>query len=145
MTTKAKDMTSKIDLNDWLVAYLAEHHATAGTVHVVQDGGLRLAGAVNIPETVQQVIAWVPCGKGMAGLAFQLKKPVQTCNLQEDASGSVKPGAKAVNAKAAVALPVFTDAGIVCAVVGIAFDHEREFDDAQLRAFASSAAMLRPE
>jgi hypothetical protein len=62
--------------------------------------------------------------------------------LQEDKSGSVKPGAKAVNAKAAVALPVFNETGDVRAVVGIAFHHEREFDDAQLNSFAVSVAAL---
>jgi hypothetical protein len=135
-------MTNETDLNDWLVAYLEEQQGVAGTVHMVQDGGLKLTAAVNIPAVVQQVVAWVPCGKGMAGLAFELKKPVQTCNLQEDTSGSVKPGAKAVNAKAAVALPVFNETGDVRAVVGIAFHHEREFDDAQLNSFAVSVAAL---
>lgn len=68
----------------------------------------------------------------MAGLALQRREPVQTCNLQEDKSGNVKPGAKAVNAQAAVALPVQNAAGEVRGVVGIAFQHEREFTAAQL-------------
>jgi hypothetical protein len=97
-----------------------------------ENDGLRLAASVNIPPPVQQIVAWVPNGKGMAGLALQRCEPVQTCNLQEDKSGNVKPGAKAVNAQAAVAIPVQNDEGYVRAVVGIAFQDEREFTSADL-------------
>jgi L-methionine (R)-S-oxide reductase len=51
---------------------------------------------------------------------------VQTCNLQTDDSGTVRPGAKAVNAQAAVALPVLDATGGVLAVVGIAWSREGE-------------------
>jgi L-methionine (R)-S-oxide reductase len=78
----------------------------------------------------------------MAGLALQRKEPIQTCNLQEDRSGNVKPGAKAVNAQAAVALPVLDGAGEVRAVVGIAFQDERKFTAADLEALTASASKL---
>src|SRR5919112_4868466 len=119
-------------LEAWLRGILAEVGATSGTVHLHENDGLRLAAAVNIPPPVQQIVEWVPNGKGMAGLALQRGEPVQTCNLQEDKSGNVKPGAKAVNAQAAVALPVRNAAGEISGVVGIAFEHEREFTDADL-------------
>src|SRR6266853_603820 len=104
-----------VDLNDagfdeavqaWLAGFLSGAGAAAGTVHLHTEGGLRLAAAVNIPPPVRQAVQWVPSGKGMAGLALERGEPVQTCNLQEDRSGAVKPGARAVNAQAAVALPV---------------------------------------
>jgi putative methionine-R-sulfoxide reductase with GAF domain len=103
--------------------------AVSGTAHlyVPEKDGLQLAAAVNIPPPVQQIVDWVPNGKGMAGLALQRRAPVQTCNLQEDRSGNVKPGAKAVNAQAAIALPVISVGGEVRGVVGIAFQDEREF------------------
>ncbi len=129
-------------LQSWLQAFLQEHHASAGTVHLFENGGLKLAAAVNIPPPVQQVVAWVPNGKGMAGLALERKEPVQTCNLQEDRSGNVKPGAKAVNAQAAIALPVMDSAGDVLAVVGLAFQEEREFSPAEIDRFTQSASTL---
>ena len=86
-------------IDAWLADFLKRNGGSSGTVHLYRDGGLRLAAASNIPEKVQQVVAWVPSGKGMAGLAFERRVPVQTCNLKEDASGAVKPGAKAVDAK----------------------------------------------
>jgi hypothetical protein len=129
-------------LETWLQQMLAEWKATSGTVHLREHDGLRLAAAVNIPPAVQQVVNWVPNGKGMAGLAMQRRVPVQTCNLQEDQSGDVRPGAKAVNAQAAVALPVQDATGEVRAVVGIAFQQERDFTPADLDALTRAAATL---
>jgi L-methionine (R)-S-oxide reductase len=103
---------------------------------------LKLVSAINIPPPVQQVVAWVPNGKGMAGLALQRKEPIQTCNLKEDNTGNVKPGAKAVNAQAAVALPVLDDQSGVRAVVGIAFPNEREFTTAELDDLTAAASTV---
>jgi L-methionine (R)-S-oxide reductase len=125
-------VTSEKDLEPWLRELLARLSAVSGTVHVHENGGLRLAAAVNIPPPVQQIVQWVPNGKGMAGLALQRREPVQTCNLQEDTSGNVKPGAKAVNAQAALAIPVQNAEGEIRGVVGIAFQDEREFTSADL-------------
>lgn len=121
---------------------MAKTGATSGTVHLHENDGLRLTAAVNIPPPVQQIVAWVPNGKGMAGLALQRCEPVQTCNLQEDRSGNVKPGAKAVNAQAAVAIPVQNAAGHVRAVVGIAFQDEREFTSADLEELTRTVSTM---
>ncbi len=133
------------ELQRWLGTFLESHHAAAGTVHLFEKDGLKLAAAVNIPPPVQQVVAWVPNGKGMAGLALERKQPVQTCNLQEDSSGNVKPGAKAVQAQAAIALPVMNAAGAVRAVVGLAFREEREFTPLEIDTFSASASTLPAE
>jgi hypothetical protein len=105
---------------------------------------LKLASAVNIPEKVREIVATVPNGKGMAGLALQNGMPVHTCNLKEDTSGSVKPGAKAVDAQAAVAIPVRDARGFIFAVVGIAFREEREWTEQELQRLTSAAAGLTP-
>jgi L-methionine (R)-S-oxide reductase len=129
-------------LEAWLADFLVRNGGTSGTVHLYRDGGLRLAAAANIPEKVRQIVAWVPWGKGMAGLALERRIPIQTCNLKEDESGAVKPGAKAVDAKAAVAIPVKSDDDAVRAVVGIAFPDERHFSESDLTALSDSAASL---
>jgi hypothetical protein len=129
-------------LQDWLKQIMTNTGATSGTVHLHEGDGLRLTAAVNIPPPVQQIVAWVPNGKGMAGLALQRREPVQTCNLQEDRSGNVKPGAKAVNAQAAVAIPVQNAEGYVRAVVGIAFQDEREFTSADLDQLTRAASTM---
>src|SRR5689334_25272931 len=105
-------------ITEWLRGLLERHGAVAGTVHVVQGDHLAIAAAVNIPPKVQEMTAAIPMGKGMAGLAWQRDRPIQTCNLQDDASGEVRPGAKAVDARAAVALPVHDPAGAIRAEIG---------------------------
>ncbi|MGH9414983.1 MAG: GAF domain-containing protein [Terriglobales bacterium] len=129
-------------VQEWLASMLVETGAIAGTVHWHQEGGLRLAASVNIPPPVQQAVAWVPRGKGMAGLALERNQPVQTCNLREDQTGAIKPGAKAVDARAAVALPVAGGDGSIRAVVGIAFADEREIAGEELERLQGAAATL---
>jgi L-methionine (R)-S-oxide reductase len=80
--------------------------------------------------------------QGHGGLALERKEPIQTCNLKEDDSGNVKPGAKAVNARAAVALPVSDGAVGIRAVVGIAFPHEHEFTKAELDDLTAAASTV---
>jgi hypothetical protein len=129
-------------LDGWLESFLAEQGGVSGTVHLHQEGVLKLASAVNIPEKVRAVVETVPNGKGMAGLALLRGEPIHTCNLKEDASGSVKPGAKAVDAQAAVAIPVRNPDGFIYAVVGIAFPEEREWREDELRRVTDAASAL---
>jgi L-methionine (R)-S-oxide reductase len=126
----------------WLKTFLSDHGGVAGTVHFLQGDLLKLASSVNIPPPVVKVTETIPKGKGMAGLAWERDKVVATCDLKNDNSGDVRPGAKAVNAQAALAIPVHTAAGGLRAVVGIAFMSERDFSEQELVAFALAAASL---
>lgn len=130
------------DAEMWLQSFLRSHGGVAGTVHVRQGDSLVLHAAVNIPPQVLEVTRHIPNGKGMAGLALSRNQPVQTCNLKDDSSGDVRPGAKAVNANAAVALPVHDGAGEVRAVVGIAFMGEREIPGDELARLSAGAQAL---
>jgi hypothetical protein len=125
----------------WLQRFIETHDGKAGPVHVVRDGLLHLEAAVNIPARVQELTRTIPKGKGMAGLAWERAEPVQTCNLKTDETGDVRPGARAVDALAAVALPVFAG-GELRAVVGIAYGDERELGDATLGELSRQAAEL---
>ena len=135
-------MTTDAALESWLGLFLKAHGGIAGTVHVRAGDALLLRAAVNIPPPVVRATASIPCGKGMAGLAWERGAPVQTCNLKTDQTGDVRPGAKAVDAQAAVAIPVKAAGGEVRAVVGIAFMGEREFGDAELSTFEDEASEL---
>lgn len=130
---------STFDPNAWLSSFLASHGGVAGTVHVREGQLLRMHAAVNIPPKVVEATQVIPFGKGMAGLALERDQPVQTCNLKDDASGDVRPGAKAVNANAAVALPIHDASGAVRAVVGIAFVGEREIGAEELANLSAAA------
>ena len=124
----------------WLETFIAEVEGFAGTVHVQREGDLHLVAALNIPPPVIQIVEHVAHGKGMAGEAQVRKAPVQTCNLQTDASGTIKPGARAVDAQAGIALPVLGADGELRAVVGVAWTREGEIsadDERRLMALAA--------
>jgi hypothetical protein len=138
------DVTTELDVEvtSWLGGLIERAGGVAGTVHRVSeagDGELVLVAAVNIPPRVREITARIPKGKGMAGLAWERGRPVSTCNLQTDASGDVRPGAKAVDAQAAVALPVHDETGATRAIVGIAFANERVLTDDEVESFAREA------
>ncbi len=128
----------------WLEAFVRDQGAVAGTVHIVDPRlgeALSLRAVVNIPAKVQEVTRVIPKGKGMAGLAYERQQPVSTCNLADDGNADVRPGAKAVDARGAVALPVIDEGGgEVRAVVGLAYAEEREFDEPGLAVLAAGVA-----
>lgn len=126
----------------WLKSFLSSQGGIAGTVHLLQGDLLKLSSSVNIPPPVVKVTETIPRGKGMAGLAWERDEVVATCNLKDDKSGDVRPGAKAVDAQAAVAIPVRSASGGLRAVVGIAFMGEREFSKDELAAFEAAASTL---
>ena len=128
---------------DWLTEFLRAHGGVAGTVHrVVAADLMQLDAAVNIPPPVQAATRTIPIGKGMAGIAMAEDRAVSTCNLKEDQTGAVKPGAKAVGAGAAVAFPVHDASGKVRAVVGIAWQEARDLGDEELRAIQTAGERL---
>jgi L-methionine (R)-S-oxide reductase len=127
----------------WLEQFIRDNGGVAGTVHQRIDAdNLALAAAVNIPPPVQEIVRRIPKGKGMAGLAFEHDEPISTCNIKDDNTGKVRPGAKAVQAQAAVAFPVHDLAGAVRAVVGIAYKDDRELTQSELDGLNAAASSL---
>jgi L-methionine (R)-S-oxide reductase len=126
-----------------LQSILAELKADSGTVHATgADGALHLRAAIGIPEPVLGIVKVVPVGKGMAGLAAERKCAVNSCNIQQDTSGDVRPGARATGLGGSVAVPVLDDAGRVLGVVGVATRGERTFTADEERAIAARAQAL---
>lgn len=126
----------------WLEAFVGEHEGVAGSVHVDRGGDLYLTAAKNLPPPVVAAVTHVAHGKGMAGVAQTSRLPTQTCNLQTDDTGRIKPGARAVSAQAAIALPVIDAGGSLVAVVGIAYLHEGEIPAARVQALMDAAATV---
>ena len=138
-------MSNPVDHEAWLRAFVQQNGAVAGTIHLLGSQApqtLALNAAVNIPPKVREIVAVIPRGKGMAGLAWERDEPVHTCNLKTDASGDVRPGAKAVDANAAVAIPIHDARGALRGVVGIAFMGERDITQAELDALTAEAEAL---
>ena len=109
------------------------HAADSGTVHFLgSDGLLHLAAYTDgMPPPVLAIIAKIPVGKGMAGLAVERQKPVTACNIQTDTSGDVRPGARATGMEGAIVVPIFSGDTVVGAL-GIANQPERTFRDEEV-------------
>lgn len=121
-----------------LASILREVSAESGTVHAAgADGALHLRCAIGIPEPVLAIVRVVPVGKGMAGLAAERKCAVNSCNLQQDTTGDVRPGARATGLAGSVAVPVLGDDGRVLGVVGVATRAERTFTADEERVVAA--------
>ena len=120
-----------------LQSILAELRADSGTLHGVgADGALHLRCAIGIPQPVLDIVKVVPVGKGMAGLAAERRCAVNSCNIQQDATGDVRPGARATGLAGSVAVPVLADDGRVLGVLGVATRAERTFTAEDERAIA---------
>ena len=136
-------MSDETQQQSWLETFIRKHQGIAGSVHRRSGPDeLALVATVNIPEPVKNIVMRVPRGKGMAGLALERNAAISSCNIQSDTTGQVRPGARAVDAQAAVALPVQNPDGEVRAVVGIAFAGERTLTDSELQALADAASTL---
>lgn len=130
MTDFIRDLVSCSDLDAALREIIAHFRADSGTIHLRDaDGQLRLKCSAGIPENVLERIALVPVGKGMAGLAALRREPVGTCNIQTDATGDVRPGARATGLGGAVVVPMFGEDQEVFGTLGIGTRSERTFSE----------------
>ncbi len=113
-----------------------------GTIHLLgKDGTLQLAAQRGLPPPVLDKVGVVPIGKGMAGIAAQRREPVQVCNLQTDASGVARPGAKLTQMEGSLAAPML-DGPRLAGVFGIAKPVPYEFSkDEQALLMAIGAAI----
>lgn len=126
----------------WLREYVERNGGVAGTIHLHAQDRLELRAAVNIPPKVVEIVREIPRGKGMAGLAWERDEPVHTCNLKNDTTGDVRPGAKAVDANAAVAIPIHDASGGLRGVIGIAYMGERDITEGELASLRAQAEDL---
>lgn len=136
-------MNTNIDLQARLAGVIRDFGAESGTIHLIEDGVLILKASVGIPPPVQQIIGRVPVGKGMAGLAAQRNAPVNTCNIQTDKTGDVRPGAKATGLSGAVVVPIRDAAGTVVGTIGIGVQREYTYTpDEEQRLIAAGAKLV---
>jgi L-methionine (R)-S-oxide reductase len=115
-----------------LARILERFSADSGTIHMLGgDGLLHLkAASRGIPQFVLDTVKTVPVGKGMAGLAVERKEPVNSCNIQTDATGDVRPGARATGLQGSIVVPILRGDDAVGAL-GVANHRERTFTDAE--------------
>jgi signal transduction protein with GAF and PtsI domain len=135
------DGTSDRDWSRLLDDALRAAGCNAGTLHVLDPdtGMLALRAHLGIPPEIAGIVAVVPLGKGMAGLAAERRQPVQTCNLQSDPSSDIRPKAKSVPVQASIALPMIVD-GELRGVLGVAKHDAHEWTDAESQSLLELAS-----
>jgi L-methionine (R)-S-oxide reductase len=100
---------------------------TVGTIHQLDAKGmLQLKAQRGLPPVLLDKVNEIPVGKGMAGIAAERRQPVQVCNLQTDASGVVRPGAKLTRMEGSLACPMLMGQRLF-GVLGVAKPVEYEF------------------
>lgn len=123
------------DPDQLLQATLQHFHVETGTIHVLgADGLLHLrASAGSLPPPVMEAIRVIPVGKGIAGKAVALARPVSICNLQTDSGGAARPGARQTGVQSSLCVPLMVGEEPVGAL-GIGTAQERDFtaDEAAL-------------
>ena len=127
-------MSDAVEINaamtdtEMMAAIVGRMKADSGTVHLVgTDGLLHLQVATpGFPQVVLDTIQTIPVGKGMAGLAAQRRAPVDACNIQTDASGDVRPGARATALSGALVVPIFRGTAVI-GTLGVGNRGERTF------------------
>lgn len=131
------------DASAALARIVAAFAADSGTIHVLgSDGLLHLAAASpGMPDTVLAIIRTIPVGKGMAGLAVERREPVNACNIQTDASGDVRPGARATGLAGSIVVPIFNGETVVGAL-GVANRAERTFDAGEIERLLAEGRRL---
>jgi signal transduction protein with GAF and PtsI domain len=126
-----------------LARILERFGADSGTIHLLEDDGLLhlKSASAGIPAVVLDTVRTVPVGKGMAGLAVERREPVNACNLQTDASGDVRPGARATGLQGSIVVPILRGSEAIGAL-GIANRSERTFTDDEAAALLEVGKVL---
>lgn len=127
-------------LEDALRATLEHFGCQAGTVHVLEEGVLKLRANIGIPPQVAAIVETVVVGKGIAGLAAERKAPVTICNLQTDTSGQARPGARLTGMEGSLAVPMLDEGGGLHGVLGIAKSEAYDWPEAETQQVLAVAA-----
>jgi signal transduction protein with GAF and PtsI domain len=138
-----KDGATDAALQTVLERVLGHFECTTGTLHSLDaaTGLLRLRAQRGLPEALLPRVGTIPIGKGMAGIAAERRQPVQVCNLQSDASGVVRPGAKETRMEGSIAVPILAGDALR-GVLGVAKPVVYEFTADETAALLEIAATV---
>jgi L-methionine (R)-S-oxide reductase len=122
---------------------LAQFNSETGTIHRLHEPTqlLRLVAQVGLPPQLLDLVTIIPVGKGIAGQVVAQNRPVSICNLQTDAGGVAKPGAKQTGVGGALCVPV-RDGDKIVGTLGIGTGREYEYTPDETRALEAIGRML---
>jgi len=130
-------------LDHILRATLALFQAQTGTLHRLDPATqqLHLVAQIGVPPQLLNIVQLIPVGKGIAGQTVVQNRPVTICNLQTDASGVAKPGAKQTGVGGAISVPVRRDGAIV-GTLGVGIVQEHDYTPAEIESLEAIATAL---
>lgn len=124
----------------WLSELLEKSGCQTGTLHRADGEWLDLVVAQGVPESLMPMIARIPFGKGIAGVAAATREPVELCNLQQDLGGVAKEGARQTQVAGSLAVPIFSSQGeTVLGTLGIGKVVPHDFSDEEKASLAAVA------
>ena len=112
---------------------LTHFDSQTGTIHRLdpQTQLLHLVAQIGLPPQLLDVVKTIPVGKGIAGQTVAQNRPVTICNLQTDASGVAKPGAKQTGVGGALCVPIRRGDQII-GTFGIGTIREHDYTAAEI-------------
>jgi len=116
--------------------------AETGTIHLLERGVLVLKAHAGIPPEIARIIALVPVGKGMAGLAVARNAPVSSCDIQSDGSGDVQARARDTGVSGAVVVPIRDGDGQAVGALGVGVARPHTYSDAEIERLCAEAGAL---
>jgi len=130
-------------LAEVLRATLEQLQSETGTIHRLdsQTQLLQLVAQAGLPPQMLDIVKTIPVGKGIAGQTAAQDKPVTICNLQTDAGGVARPGAKQTGVGGALCVPVHHDGKLV-GTLGIGTRREHEYTPEETRELELIAGII---
>jgi L-methionine (R)-S-oxide reductase len=121
-------------LEQALRAALEHFHSETGTIHSLdaEKQLLHLAAQIGLPPQMLEVVKTIPVGKGIAGQVVARGGPVTLCNLQTDASGVARPGARQSGIGGALCVPLRHGEAVV-GTIGIGTTRPCEYTSEETR------------
>jgi GAF domain-containing protein len=122
--------------------------ASTATLHRADaaERTLHLLASIGIPEKLIPITSRIPFGKGMAGICAERREPVTVCNLQCDASGVARPGAKETGVAGAIVVPIIAGASKdLVGTLGVGKPAEHTYTESELETLGACARVLSRE
>ncbi|MFO1152636.1 MAG: GAF domain-containing protein [Rhodospirillales bacterium] len=123
--------------------------APTATLHVIDAASdplrpdLIAVADRGLPEAVRVHTRRIPYGRGMAGICAERRQPVTVCNLQTDASGVVRPGARETGVAGAIVVPLFAPSNDrLIGTLGIGKTGEHTYTEGEQQLLAACGAVL---
>ncbi len=122
---------------------LAGFQSETGTVHILdqQTQLLHLAAQSGLPPAMLDIVKVIPVGKGIAGQTVARGEPVSICNLQTDAGGTARPGARQSGVGGALCVLVWKG-NTIAGTLGIGTRRQYEYTKEEAQALTELGRII---